>query len=82
VPCVIRSNALFSFAFSESIDLGNNNLMGTVPSEFGELTRLEFVSLNNNELVGSLPREVGLLTNMSKLFDVGYCDLKVMNVPI
>jgi hypothetical protein len=41
--------------------------MGTVPSEIGALTRLEFVSLNNNELVGALPRDLGLLTNMSKL---------------
>lgn len=41
--------------------------MGTVPSEIGQLFRLEFVSLNDNELVGSLPRELGLLTNMREL---------------
>ena len=47
--------------------------MGSVPSEFGHLSRLEFVSLNNNELVGVLPRELGLLTNLRKLFCwIGY----------
>ena len=37
------------------IDLYNNNLLGAVPSELGELTKLRTLKLMNNDLSGTFP---------------------------
>ena len=46
------------------LDLGNNNLQGTLPPEVGKLTGLRFLLLERNKLWGSLPQS---LTNLTKL---------------
>ena len=36
-------------------DLSNNNLSGPIPSEIGQLTKLQYVSFLNNHLTGTIP---------------------------
>jgi hypothetical protein len=38
-----------------SLDLSNNNLVGTLPIELGQLTRLQSLNVSNNPLTGTLP---------------------------
>ena len=51
-----------------AIDLGSKNLVGSIPTEIGELTALERVSLSSNELTGSIPSQIGNLTNLKSLW--------------
>ena len=44
------------------LDLGNNQLQGTIPPELGNLTRLERLDLGDNQLQGAIPPELGNLT--------------------
>jgi Leucine-rich repeat (LRR) protein len=39
-----------------SLDLESNRLGGSIPSEVGLLTNLEFLALNNNKLQGEIPK--------------------------
>jgi Leucine-rich repeat (LRR) protein len=48
------------------MDLGHNHFTGVIPSEIGNMRRLEYLSLNNNDFRGRVPREIGLLNNMSE----------------
>jgi len=51
------------------LNLYTNNLTGTIPSEIGDLTKLENLELSNNpQLTGSIPVEIGLLTKL-KVFN-------------
>ena len=43
----------------ESLSLGNNNLEGKIPPEFGRMETLRFLSLHNNRLEGEIPPELG-----------------------
>ena len=47
--------------------LEENNLVGTIPSEIGNLTNLGGLHLYYNQLTGSIPPEVGNLTNLTFL---------------
>ena len=49
------------------VNLVYNNLVGTIPSEIGNLTNLNYLNLSNNELTGSIPSEIGNLNNLSSL---------------
>ncbi|MBO1348618.1 MAG: putative Ig domain-containing protein [Hormoscilla sp. GUM202] len=51
-----------------NIDLGNNNLTGTLPSELGSLTSLVDLWLNNNDLSGTLPSELGSLASLEHIW--------------
>ena len=44
---------------------GNSSLTGTIPTQFGLLTKLIELKLNNNDLGGSVPSQLGLLTGLS-----------------
>ncbi len=58
-----------------SIDLINNNLVGTIPSEIGNLTELTYLGLtNNSQLSGSIPPELGNCTKLRTIF-LARCDL-------
>eukprot|EP00985_Skeletonema_marinoi_P026813 scaffold21131_cov194-Skeletonema_marinoi.AAC.9 len=44
----------------------NNNLSGTIPSELGSLTNLEYLNLGANAaLSGTIPSELGSLANLA-----------------
>ena len=50
-----------------TIDLGDNQLTGGIPSELGDLTSLSFLDLGNNQLTGSIPTELGNLASLERL---------------
>lgn len=50
-----------------AIDLPNNNLAGTIPAEFGELSSLTDISFFGNKLFGTLPSEMSKLTQLKNV---------------
>ncbi|KAL7501738.1 hypothetical protein ACHAWX_000331, partial [Stephanocyclus meneghinianus] len=50
------------------LEIGGNELTGTIPPEIGRLEHLEFLDMSYNSLSGTLPPELGNLTNLTKLF--------------
>ena len=49
------------------LDLGGNNLAGTIPPELGQLSNLGHLELGSNQLSGVIPSEVGRLANLGFL---------------
>ena len=47
--------------------MATNNLVGTIPSELGNLTTLTSLYLNDNQLSGTIPAELANLTNLQAL---------------
>jgi len=50
------------------IDMHDNNLQGSIPSDLGLLNNLEYLRLSYNSLTGSIPSELGLLFNLYWLY--------------
>jgi len=48
--------------------LNNNNLVGAIPTEIGNLTNLTTLNLGSNALSGPIPSSIGLLTNLANLY--------------
>lgn len=52
----------------ESINGYNNNLIGLLPPEIGDLTALKYLFLSSVDFLGkSIPKEIGNLTNLERL---------------
>ena len=51
----------------EVMDLHDNDLTGTIPSELGSLSSLEWLSLYRNDLTGTIPSELGRLSSLEWL---------------
>ncbi len=51
----------------KSVLLPNNQLLGFIPVEIGQLTGLQSLDLSNNQLSGTLPSSIGLLNNLQTL---------------
>ena len=51
-----------------SLSLRDNNLIGALPAELGDLSRLETLNLYANRLTGPLPREIGNATSLRELW--------------
>jgi Leucine-rich repeat (LRR) protein/PKD repeat protein len=49
------------------IDLGDNNLSGSIPSRLENLVNLDFLALGYNNLNGSIPPQLGNLSNLTYL---------------
>ena len=49
------------------LELSENELSGSIPSELGKLTELKWLDLSENELNGGIPPELGNLTNLAGL---------------
>ncbi len=49
------------------LELGGNNLRGSLPAELGDLTRLAGLDLLFNQLTGSIPAELGNLASLWRL---------------
>ena len=45
--------------------LGNNEFDGEIPTELGNLRRLQFLGLEDNDFDGLLPTELGRLSVLS-----------------
>ena len=50
------------------LEIGNNNVTGTILPELGNLVYLERLALDYNHLTGSIPTELGSLTNLVDLY--------------
>jgi Leucine-rich repeat (LRR) protein len=50
-----------------SLDMDNNSIKGTISTEIGNLTNLQYLGLANNQLTGNIPTEIGNLTNLQYL---------------
>jgi Leucine-rich repeat (LRR) protein len=50
------------------INLGNNRLTGTIPTELGNLSKLTYLNLSYNSLTGPIPTELGNLSELRYLF--------------
>jgi len=61
----------YSVENTTELNLYNNNLTGSIPSEIGNLTRLTYLYLSNNNLTGPIPSEIVNLTNLTYL-DLSY----------
>ena len=53
---------------TDSLNLSNNNLSGSIPSDIGRLINLEYLYLNGNEFSGQIPVELGNLENLKHLY--------------
>jgi len=62
-----RGISIFSGHVS-SIDLYNNQLNGSIPTELGNLSNLSGLDLGDNKLSGSIPAELGNLSNLEELY--------------
>ncbi|MFD0998701.1 RHS repeat-associated core domain-containing protein [Ohtaekwangia kribbensis] len=52
-----------------SIALGNNNLIGTIPSEIGTLQALNTINLYNNRgITGSIPESIGQISTLKYVY--------------
>ncbi len=52
----------------QTISLSNNNLVGTLPPELGNLSNLYFLRLSHNQLNGNIPSQLGDLAQLGFLF--------------
>jgi len=66
IACIHRREKLGNVGF---VRLHGNNLVGTIPTELGLLTKLEWLELRENHLTGEISVTLARLNNL-KLMDV------------
>jgi len=59
---------LNSYNCVQELDLSNNNLVGTIPSEIGDLAALTRLLMQNNQLSANIPATVGNLSNLLQIW--------------
>ncbi|KAK3002438.1 hypothetical protein RJ639_020956 [Escallonia herrerae] len=64
-----------SYPLMESLDLSENSLTGSLPSEIANLGRLKVLNLAKNQLTGQLPKELSKLSGLEYL-DISKNDFK------
>ncbi|KAK9725104.1 hypothetical protein RND81_05G123000 [Saponaria officinalis] len=65
--CNISENHNPSTSLNVQLDLSNNHLQGSIPSEFGNLHSVSCLNLSNNQLEGFIPKEFGYMKALSHL---------------
>ena len=50
---------------TDSLDLFNNSLTGSFPSEVGSLSSLQYLNVGSNQFAGRVPTELGKLTGIA-----------------
>ncbi|MFD1614809.1 T9SS type A sorting domain-containing protein [Gelatiniphilus marinus] len=50
-----------------NLNLGNNNLTGSIPPEIGDLTELTYLGFFTNQLTGNIPPEIGNLIKLTHM---------------
>ena len=50
-----------------NLNLGSNELTGSIPTELDQLTQLQMLNLHRNQLTGPIPTELGQLTQLQVL---------------
>ncbi|CAN6834323.1 unnamed protein product, partial [Brassica oleracea] len=63
-----KSTSLFELHHLSYLDLGDNNFNTSLPSEFGNLTKLEILDLSSNEFFGLVPPTISNLTMLSFIY--------------
>lgn len=58
---------VYIMAGLRELDLSDNKISGSIPSELGNLTTLTNLNLSSNNLAGSVPASIGNLTNLTNL---------------
>ena len=58
-----------------TINIGQNNLSGSIPSELAQLEKLTTIDFLTNSLTGTVPEELFTYTDMTYL-NLGYNDLE------
>lgn len=70
-----RPDTWFGITITDSrvvnIDLGENNLIGSIPAELGDLSDLQQLILITNQLTDSIPPELGNLSKLTNLWLYG-----------
>jgi Leucine-rich repeat (LRR) protein len=67
-PCCLYGVSCIDDHAVISIDLANNGLSGSIPTEIGLLTALTSLNMSENEIAGTFPTEIGRLTNLEVLW--------------
>ena len=57
-----------SFHATHLVRLQNNNLMGTIPSNFAKMSHLEHLQCSNNRLSGVIPSAFSSLQNLGEFW--------------
>eukprot|EP00581_Thalassiosira_minuscula_P006159 CAMPEP_0183742858 /NCGR_PEP_ID=MMETSP0737-20130205/64913_1 /TAXON_ID=385413 /ORGANISM="Thalassiosira miniscula, Strain CCMP1093" /LENGTH=1801 /DNA_ID=CAMNT_0025978453 /DNA_START=236 /DNA_END=5644 /DNA_ORIENTATION=- len=68
---ILPDNAILDFSENtiiELLDLTDNELYGTIPTEFGYFADLEILRLGGNLLTGTIPFQLGQLAGLQELY--------------
>ncbi|MCY4204981.1 MAG: S8 family serine peptidase, partial [Bacteroidetes bacterium] len=72
VPSESEFSSWYGVGFSERrlflLDLSENNLSGTLPTNLSNLRQLEILNLYDNALTGPIPSELGQLSELNQLY--------------
>jgi Leucine-rich repeat (LRR) protein len=58
----------FSSFFLSALDVGFNDLSGTIGTEIGKLTNLQILKFQSNQIEGPIPSEIGQLVWLRELY--------------
>ena len=61
----IPGSALGSLTSLGFVDLHQNNISGSIPSEVGYVSNLTYLDLSHNDLQGGIPLEIGTLEKLT-----------------